>query len=569
MARRIIRLLAISITVFVLVMAFSGTNFVAASEKKGAEAPQYGGELTIRQGISPPGWDPAKTIWSVERFVLMSYEKPLRGGIDEYGPRGKNLFHYRYNDNSPMDYAVPHLVERWEVPEPTRIIFHVRKGIRFQNKPPVNGRELDAHDVALSLKRIWEVPRFKTGYWKWVKNIEAKDKYTVEFTLNQYNSPWKWFLGYGWYADIVPRELVEQKLINKWEYVCGTGPFILNKYTPDVSVTYKRNPDYWDTTSVGGKKYKLPFVDKVTFVIIKDDPTYLAALRTGKLDLTHLAGPYQVKPIIEKNADLKYVTTSRITANVIHMRCDRAPTNDVRVRRALQLALNNKDMLDRLYFGDGDVMFHPMNTKGFPQYIPPEEFPPHLKELAGHNLEKAKKLLAEAGYPNGFEIELMTASWAINQDQAAACEGYWKDIGVTTKIKSVEPGVLYGTFYRGKQPQMLLVGRGGMHLMEAQAHGRIESVWDISRWDDPVFIKYLEAGLAATDPAVRDENIKKMNLRFLEELPEILFPASTGYTVWWPWIKNYYGEFDVGYEYVGPTYARIWVDQKLKKKMGK
>jgi peptide/nickel transport system substrate-binding protein len=108
-----------------------------------------------------------------------------------------------------------------------------------------------------------------------------------------------------------------------------------------------------------------------------------------------------------------------------------------------------------------------------------------------------------------------------------------------------------------------------MHLMEAQAHGRIESVWDISRWNDPVFIKYMEDGLAATDPAVRDANIKKMNLRFVEELPEILFPASTGYTVWWPWIKNFYGEFDVGYEYVGPTYARIWVDQKLKKKMGK
>lgn len=564
MVRRIMQLLATSIAIMALVMTFSWTNFADASD-----APKYGGELTFLSGISPPGWDPGKTIWSIERFILLSYEKPFMGGIDEYGPRGKNLFPYAYNDVSPLDYAVPHLVESWEIPSPTKIIFHVRKGIHFQKKPPVNGREMDAEDVAMSLKRIWDVPRFKTGYWKWLSNIEVRDKYTVEFTLNQYNSAWKWFLGYGWYANVVPRETVEKKLINKWEYVIGTGPFMVEKYVRDVAVTYKRNPDYWASTTVDGKKYKMPFVDKVTQVIIKDTPTSVAAFRTGKIDFWQLAGPYDLKPVIEQHPELKYIKSDRVTANIIHMRVDRPPTDDVRVRRALQLALNNKDMLDRLLFGEGQLMFHPFNAKGFPQFIPLEEFPPHLRELSGHNPEKAKKLLAEAGYPNGFEIELMTASWAINQDQASACAGYWKDIGVTTKIKVVEPGVLYSTFYRGKQPQMLLVGRGGMHLCEAQAHARIESVWDISRWDDPVFIKYLEEGIGAIDTGVRDENIKKMNMRFLEEMPEILLPASTGYTVWWPWIKNFYGELDAGYCYNGPVIARMWVDQKLKKKMGK
>ena len=107
-----------------------------------------------------------------------------------------------------------------------------------------------------------------------------------------------------------------------------------------------------------------------------------------------------------------------------------------------------------------------------------------------------------------------------------------------------------------------------MHLCESQAHARIESLWSISRWDAPVFIEYLENALAAKDPAEREEWIKKMDVRYLEQVPEIFLPVGGAWTIWWPWVKNYYGEAETEYATLGTPFARIWIDQELKKEMG-
>jgi len=534
------------------------------------EEPKYGGTLRLVRSASPVGFDPGLTNWSIDNFVGHCYEKPLAGDIDKYGPRGENLFPFCYwGGVAPLDYTKPQLIEGWEFTDPMTLVYHVRQGVHFQNKPPVNGREMDAEDVALSLRRIWEVPRFNTGYWSFVDSVEAIDKWTVQFKLNKFDSAWKWMLGYGWYTMVIPRELVEQDLANKWEYVCGTGPFILTDYVTDTAVNFKKNPDYWDTTTIAGKEYKLPFVDRFTIYIIKDVPTSVAAFRTGKVDVGMNWMPTEALPMLESHPELEHISHDCAgSLMVIHIQCDGGPTEDLRVRRALMLALDNQAMLDKLHMGDGLLMQNPWLQEGFPSYVPLEELPADIRELAEYHPDKAKQLLEEAGYPDGFKIKMMSPTWDFAQDNAAVCAAYWEDIGVHCEIDTRDMGILFATFYAGKQPALMQINRGGLHLCESQAETNPDSLWNIGRWIDPEFHGYLDNALAAREPAERDRWLKEMNLRFMRQVPMIFLPNPATRTLWWPWVKNYYGEAETEFATLNTPFMRIWIDQELKKEMG-
>ena len=210
-------------------------------------------------------------------------ERLLICDIDNLGPRGSNLTTFRAGNACPLAAITENLIDSWEIPNATTIIYRLKQGIHYADKTIVGQedlvgqREVDAEDVALSLTRLQNVPRFMTGYWAFVNNIEATDKYTVQFNLNFFNANWKWLFGPGWYNSIYPRELVHQELANQWEYVTGTGPYLISDYEPDVGATYEKNPDYWGTTKVDGKDHQLPFTDKIRQVVIPDKVSFLTA----------------------------------------------------------------------------------------------------------------------------------------------------------------------------------------------------------------------------------------------------------------------------------------------------
>ena len=551
----------------VLIITLAVTAFWASGEELEKEEPQYGGGFRIHLTTPPPGWDPAKTTSTVEWFILPVYEKTMMGDFEKYGPRGENQFHFSYRDIVPSAYVRPWLIESWEIPDSTRVIFNVRKGVHFQNKAPVNGRELDAEDIVSSHQRIWEVPRFKTRYWAFLDSIEATGKYTVEYKLNSNNSMWKWLLGFGWYNSITPRELVEQDLINQWEYVNGTGPFMLTNFVSDVAATYERNPDYWATSTIDGKEYELPFVDKLTKFIIKDTSAAVAAMRTGRLDWSLLQSWNDVEPLLESRPELKHKEMAATVYIRGHVRFDMPPTGDLRVRRAMMIGIDKQDILDKVYGGKGIMLNWPVQ-QGMPQFIGVDELPPELKELWDYDPEKAKELLAEAGYPDGFDIELTIPSQSIFMDLAAVMEAHWRKIGIKTKITAIEMGVLRSRIYGKEWPHATLLSRGGLGLIETQAHAGMQNLWNVSQWDDPVFEKILVDGLKTTDPVERDEYMRQMQVRILEGLPELMLPAPYTFRIWWPWVKNYYGEYTVGQSYADPIFARLWIDQALKENMG-
>ena len=231
-----------------------------------AGPPKRGGTLRVR-GRDPVHFDPHLTRDGRTHTVLsFVYSKLLRHKVG--------------GDVQPGTFSVESdLAERWEAPDDTTYIFYLRQGVKWHNKPPVNGRELVAEDVQFTFDRFLTVEgnpeRQLLGA---VERVEVVDRYTVKFRLKE---PFVWLLDTlasplcTW---IIAPEVVEKYGdLKKVETAIGTGPFMLEHYEPNVKTVFKRNPAYF--------RPDLPHVDGVEWLVLDDESTALAMYRTGQLDV--------------------------------------------------------------------------------------------------------------------------------------------------------------------------------------------------------------------------------------------------------------------------------------------
>src|SRR6266566_8856720 len=291
-----------------------------------AQQPKRGGVIRIAEREAP-GLDPHLSIsFLTHSYVSLSYSMLVRF---PNGPEQK----------SPTDFSIlPDLAEKRTVSKDGKVYtFNLRRGVLFHNKPPVNGREVSADDVKYSLERFMAKSAFRTRFDP-VQSIEAIDRYTVRVTLKEPYAPFLNHLANSTYTAILPRE-VEQKLgdFNRPEAVIGTGPFVLKSYDKGVRLVFERNPDY----HVKG----LPYVDGVVIEITPDAATRLSLLRANKVDLGHQwawAAVEEGRSLQKTNPEISLTLTPVIGQAMIYFRTDQPPFNDVRVRRAVSLAIERK-----------------------------------------------------------------------------------------------------------------------------------------------------------------------------------------------------------------------------------
>ena len=177
----------------------------------------------------------------------------------------------------------PHLAERWEALDDTTYVFHLRHGVKWHNKPPVNGRELVADDVKFTFERfLSEKGNADRHLLEAVDRIEVVDRYTVKFVLKE---PYVWLvevLATPRSMWIIAPEVVKQfGDLKKPESTIGTGPFLLERYEPNVKTVFTRNPDYFLKDQ--------PYVDGVEWLVLEDESTGLAMYRTGQIDCRPVA----------------------------------------------------------------------------------------------------------------------------------------------------------------------------------------------------------------------------------------------------------------------------------------
>jgi peptide/nickel transport system substrate-binding protein len=534
------------------------------------DVPKYGGMYTFIALGDYRGWDPVKnlTMDCTAQHYIGGY--PLMGDWKK-GPAGTNEIEWTGGFAGRSDVWTGNFAESFEIPDATTIIFHVRQGVKFQNKAPVNGREMDATDFEYSINRTWTKPAYHPGSIDpdaQPTSIKAIDKWTLEMKVPAKQLGIVWLLT-GAMSWIYPHEVIDvYGDMTNWKTLVGAGPFTLEDYVTASTITYKRNPNYWQYDPYHPEN-QLPYIDTLKSLIIPDLSTQLAAFRTGKVDKMGSLSWENGELLLTQCPDLNYITGYGGSAFPC-MRIDKAElaTYDIKVRQALNMAINRQEIIDEYYEGNAVILGWPYNpSKAYSAwYTPLEEQPKTVQDLFTYNPEKAKQLLTDAGYPNGFQTEIVCQSMDV--DYLSLIKEYLADINVTLNIQSVESGAYY-SYYRGRNHNDMIFKGWTQHWPARFLDVRKESFDNHSFFESTITRNWYNTICANYwKPEVIDPILKEYGSFVLEQAIGIWLPISNVYHMWWPWVQNYHGEQMMGF--VQPEYYvyYIWVDEALKESMG-
>jgi peptide/nickel transport system substrate-binding protein len=329
---------------------------------------------------------------------------------------------------------VPSLATAWKVVDPVTWRFTLRKGVTFHN-----GEAFNARAVKFSFDRIVDPNQrapLQTRLFG-IKEVKVIDDFTIDMVTKEPYAPLLYIISRS--LSILPPDTVKQMGDTKFgQSGIGTGPYRVVKWVKDQELVLEANPKYWKGA---------PRIQRVVFRPIPEDSARVAALQTGESDLITAVPPDRWKEIQENKA-------TRLAARrgvQVYMGLDtfHPPLNDVRVRRALNHAIDVDTIISKILLGTADRMNGPVqkSTLGYDKSIPPFRYDPAL----------AKKLLAEAGYPNGFETVLSTLpaqEGASKMLEVAETVAYQLgQVGVKVKIDTLEPATVFAR-YRGQQFKM-------------------------------------------------------------------------------------------------------------------
>ena len=345
---------------------------------------------------------------------------------------------------------VPALAESWEISDDGLVYtFHLRKGVKFHN-----GEELKADDVLFTINRMMD-PKTKalnTDFYDMIKGakeclngeadsvegVKVLDDYTVQITLEEAFSPFLALLAAPPCAIFNRKATTEAGsdfgLIPK--KTIGTGPFKLTSWTVNEEMTVKAFDDYYR-----GR----PKVDKMIGKIIPDIATARMLFENGEVDVFDCDfARSQIPYFLESEKWSKQVVSGpRVGVFYYCINESIKPWDDVRVRKAFQCAVDRKIILDKIYHGQG-ILANGIMPKGLLGYNP------DLEEIQ-YDPEKAKELLTEAGYPNGFDSEIAIIS-GTTSTRDELVQPMLANVGIRVKIKSLDSAAYYGTRREGKLP---------------------------------------------------------------------------------------------------------------------
>jgi peptide/nickel transport system substrate-binding protein len=514
-----------------------------------AQTPKRGGTLAIRTW-DPPHFDPFQTI-SYKTHIALSFT------------HSRLLRHKAGPSVVPGTFPIEgDLAESWTQPNETTYVFKLRRGVKWQNKPPVNGRELTADDVVFSVNHFLTVKGNANAYMlKAVDKIEAVDKYTVKFTLKE---PFVWFLDMlsnPHAVAIVAKEVVEKYGdLRKPETVIGTGPWVLDSYRPNVGLSYVRNPNYF----VQG----LPYIDRIEATVDEDNASRMAAFLSGKYDLgwefpgtINRVDWVQIQDTLkQKRPKLQTLEFPSPVMSHISMRTDQKPFNDVRVRQAMSMAIDRKAIIEAVFEGVGAM--NPAVPAALKEWSIPFDKLGEGAKYYKHDPAEAKRLLTAAGYPNGFPGTMCFTTYGstILVDSMQLVQKDLKAVGIDVKIDQKEYGAYIATCFYGKFDSMTYGPQTGFLEPDNFLFGQYykDELKNQSHIIDPVVDDMLIRQRRTLDVAKRREIIYDIQRHLAKQQYYVQMPSGIYIAVWEGALKNY-GP-NMGYDYGGRLMA-AWLDR--------
>ena len=437
-----------------------------------AQAPN---RLIVQSQTEPPGLDMTATPATATSGVIFYNVQEALVKVDRHGK------------------LVPWLAERWHTADNRNYTFFLKKGVRFHN-----GRELKAADVKYAFERAMN-PETKHPYakdYEAIGDIIVKDDYTVTFALKSVNASFLQNVARSG-SVIYPREAVETMK----SAPIGTGPFRFEEWVRGDRIVLVRNPDYY----VKG----LPKLERVTYRFITDPNAVLAALKAGDVDVSLFGlGPEHVQDV-QKDPRFQVLVGDTTNDVILAMNNSRKPYSDVRVRRALTHGINKQDVLKGAMFGMGKILgtnVDPLN----PYYA-------DMSNAMPYDPAKAKKLLAEAGYPNGFDTVLkVSPQYYYTVRSGEIITDNLKKIGVNVKIEQIEWGQWLSRVFREADYDLTIIGHA--------------EAWDIKnyanpkyyfRYDSPKFQELFTKSEATVDDKARRDLYVQMQKLMVEDAPVV------------------------------------------------
>lgn len=552
----------------------TGAEMVKTSIGTMVEKPQYGGTYTTASSADVQGFDNAYT-YPYLLSTVNNTNEPLMAGDWSKGPAGTGDVTWTILGVTFMKFSKMRLAESYEIPDNQTIIYHIRPGIYFQNKPPVGGRELVADDVVFSFKRCFETPgSYLALTYRGADapiSITATKKWTVEIKCNV-GKQGPLFIVTAGYINIFPRDGVPAGgNFKDWKNSNGTGAFMISDYVPMSSYTMVKNQDYWMTDPLIPEN-KLPYIEKYQNFVIGDESSRISALKTAKID-SYTGVTWDVgQALHQTNPELKMGKYLQSYSYSMKMHLGKGfPWDDIKVRNALSMAIDRQKILNVFFGGNATDFTFPIMP--YPElgsmFTPLSELPQKVQDLYKYNLPRAKDLMAEAGQSNGFTAEIIvTSASQQQQDLLALIASMWKDINVTLDIKPLENAVFTAQLNGRAFKNMVFSynGNSAPYKMNDWRPGNPNNAGNI---DSPQLVEVYNQ-LNTLYPFYEAEAmalIKAQTPFILEQCWEITPPLADVNWFCQPWLKNFNGEVTCGYYQSTGCAMYRWIDSKLKKEL--
>ncbi len=518
-----------------LICAVSAAPLFAGGKEKAAEEPAKQKIEEKKVEGAPAGPQGGGTLYAAVESEPMLLDNHLQQSNVVVAVSDMfNDFLWRWKKD--FSEVEPHVAKSWEWIDDTHFKVYLREGVKFHN-----GREVKAADVKYSIDRIKDPGTASPSavFLEPVKEVVVEDDYTCTIVLN---NPWYGLMDRMTYIAIVPKEAVEEYGDLKTHPV-GCGPFKFESWEPGLQVTGVKFEDYW----MEGK----PYLDKVVCKFMPVYNTAKNALLTGEIDIIFWPEPADYESL-KANPDLELFIYSQLVGMYVSMNTNNSPLDNKLVRKAVAYAISRDKFNKGLYKGLGKLCWVPI--------LPSQPYYDSAWEYK-RDTEKAKALLAEAGYPDGFKIRILAPKGA-EEIMGEILYSDLKDIGIEGTITALEIPEFLDTLLNKEDFDFAVLGDtispdpdffASKYLVPDGSMSSIVGHWG-SRDDEVRAL--MDEGRKTIDMDKRVEIYQDLYDIILDENPMVFVTYGTRLPVFKAFVKDFYAYSDIRY-----NWWEIWLSK--------
>jgi peptide/nickel transport system substrate-binding protein len=482
-----------------------------------------GGSIAFQISAPPPTLDPYTQTSFLNSYVNgLVYSKLYRfkAGVPEVAPGDISM-------EPDLAQAMP------ENPDQTTLTMKLKQA-KWHNVAPMNGRALTAEDIKYAIERYQNFDRsVHKALWGFVDQVQTPDAQTVTLKLKFPYADALQIMGGNLGAYMSPKEFAETP--DATTKMAGSGPFIFQEYQTGVSLSYRKNPDYYDKP--------FPYVDEVKTFIVTDQAKRVADFSAKSVDLSWLFLPDERDQLKRNRPDAKFEETQGI-GGYIYMRTDKPPFNDKRVRQAMSMAINRQAIRAALTKGEGqDDQAMWVGLSGWSR---PVKDLPGAKYWA-YNPQEARQLLQAAGVPNpAFEWHHADAAVYTQAyvDISTLTQAQWKEVGINVTDRQAPYAQYISTTYQGQYEGIGHSPRAAPYYIDTLSDrffwgptGRARI--NLSYINNPQLNQLLDRQRGQYNENERKATIKQIEDLLSEEQYEIYYSTDTRTYFWDPTVINY------------------------------